>query len=117
MASVYIIHRASNNQIYFVLQAENGKVILSSEMYIKIESAKNGINSVRENSKMDERYIRKIENSGKPYFVLLAANNEPVGTSEIYSSREAMEKGIESVKQNGPAAQVIDESGEKKEQF
>jgi uncharacterized protein len=117
MASTYIIHRASNNQLYFVLQADNGKVIISSEMYMKVESVNDGINSVQVNSIIDERYKRKIENSGKPYFVLLAANNEPIGTSEMYSSKEAMEKGIESVKKNAPTAQVIDESGKKKEQY
>jgi uncharacterized protein YegP (UPF0339 family) len=117
MASAYKIHRASNNELYFVLEAENGKIILSSEMYMKNESVMEGINSVRVNSVINERYIRKTENSGKPYFVLVAGNKEPIGTSESYSSQEAMEKGIESVKKNGPSAPVIDESGEKKEEY
>jgi uncharacterized protein YegP (UPF0339 family) len=117
MASAYKIHRASNNQFYFVLEAENGKVILSSEMYMRMESVLEGINSVRINLVIDDRFIRKTENSGKPYFVLVAANREPIGTSEMYSSKAAMEKGVESVKQNGPTDKIIDESGEKKKEY
>jgi uncharacterized protein YegP (UPF0339 family) len=117
MASAYKIRRASNNQFYFVLEAENGRTILSSEMYMRMESVMEGINSVRINSVVDERYIRKTENSGKPYFVLTAKNKEPIGTSEIYSSKEAMEKGVESVKQNGPTERVDDESGKKKTEY
>jgi uncharacterized protein YegP (UPF0339 family) len=117
MASAYKIHRASNNELYFVFEAENGKVILSSEMYMKIEEVLAGINLVRVNSIIDDRYIRKMENNGKPYFELIAANQEPIGTSESYSSNEAMEKSIKSIKNNGPKAAIIDESGEKKKEY
>jgi len=117
MAPAYKILRATNNQFYFVLEAENGKIILSSEMYMRMESVMEGINSVRVNSVIDERFIRKTENSGKPYFILVAANKEPIGTSEMYSSRDAVEKGIESVKRNGPTAPVIDESSKRKEEY
>jgi uncharacterized protein YegP (UPF0339 family) len=113
MKAVFRIHRATNNELYFVLEAENGEVILSSEMYMRNEAVLGGIESVRSNAPMDERYIRKTENSGKPYFVLIAANKEPIGTSEAYSSKAAMEKGIASVKKNAPKAAVIDEAGEK----
>jgi uncharacterized protein YegP (UPF0339 family) len=117
MAPGYTILRATNNQFYFVLEAENGKVILSSEMYARRESVMEGIISVRANSIIDERFIRKTENSGKPYFVLVAANKEPIGTSEMYSSKEAMEKGIDSVKRNGPTAPVMDESGKRRKEY
>jgi uncharacterized protein YegP (UPF0339 family) len=117
MASAYKIHRASNNNLYFVLEDEKGKILLSSEMYMRMEALLEGIELVRANSGKDEKYIRKTENSGKPYFVLSAANTEPIGTGELYSSRKAMEKGIESVKRNAPAAPVIDESGQKKAEY
>jgi uncharacterized protein YegP (UPF0339 family) len=113
MDPVFRIHRASNNELYFVLEAENGKAILSSEMYMRKESVLEGIESVRTNAPKDERFVRKTENSGKPYFVLVAANKEPIGTSEAYSSKKAMEQGIASVKKNAPKATVVDESGEK----
>ena len=117
MSSAYKIHRATNNDLYFVLEDENGKEILSSEMYIRLDTVMEGINSVRENSAMDERYIRKTENSGKQYFVLVMANHEAIGTGELYSSKEAMEKGIELVKRTGPTAPVIDESTKSKKEY
>jgi uncharacterized protein YegP (UPF0339 family) len=111
MSSAFKIHKASNGQYYFVLEAENGEIVLESEMYMKKDSAVEGIESVRKNSAISDRFIRKTSNSGKPYFVLTAANNEPIGTGEMYSSKAAMEKGIESVVRNGPVAEVIDQTG------
>ena len=35
-------------------------------------------------------------------------NGEPIGSSEMYSSAVAMEKGINSVKTNGPDAKLDD---------
>jgi uncharacterized protein YegP (UPF0339 family) len=110
MSAAYKIHRASNNQYYFVLSADNGEVILESEMYMKKESVLEGIEATRKMCAADEQFIRKTSNSGKPYFVLTAANHEPIGTGEMYSSKKAMEKGIESVKQCGPIAEVVDET-------
>ncbi len=64
-------------------------------------SAENGIESVRTNSPLDERYDRLESKAGEPYFVLKAVNHEVIGTSEMYSSAPAREKGIEAVKANG----------------
>jgi uncharacterized protein YegP (UPF0339 family) len=117
MASAYKIRRASNNDLYFILEGENNKELLSSEMYMRMESVMEGIKLTRGNSVMDERFIRKTENNGKRYFVLVAASNAPIGTGELYSSVETMEKGIELIKQIGPTAPVIDESNKKKKEY
>ena len=45
---------------------------------------------------------------GAPYFVLHAGNNLVIGRSEMYSSREAMHKGMASVKTNAQAAEIVD---------
>ena len=50
----------------------------------------------------------KAGHDGRPYFVLHAANKLVIGRSQMYSSREAMHKGMASVKKNGPIAEVID---------
>jgi uncharacterized protein YegP (UPF0339 family) len=42
--------------------------------------------------------------------VLKAANNQVIGTSEMYSSEAAMENGISSVKSSAPGA-VVEEVG------
>ncbi|WP_430539317.1 YegP family protein [Luteibacter jiangsuensis] len=51
-----------------------------------------------------------MDRGGRPYFVLKAANGEIVGTSESYSSSQAMEHGIAVVKTIAPNAPVVDES-------
>jgi uncharacterized protein len=99
-----------------VLELENGKALLSSEMYVSKEALLEGMELIRKNAIIPEQYVRKTENAGKPYFELIAANQEPIGTSELFASREAMEKGIHSVKNNAPRAAVVDESGEKRKE-
>lgn len=45
-------------------------------------------------------------------FDLKAGNGEVIATSEVYSSKAACEKGIESVKKNAPVANVEDQTVE-----
>ena len=75
-------------------------------MYKTESGANNGIESVKKNSVLDERYDRRESKKGEPYFVLLAANKQIIGQSELYSSAAAMENGIVSVKKNGPNASI-----------
>jgi uncharacterized protein len=108
MAAHYELKPAANNQFMFNLKAANGEIILTSETYRSKESALNGIESVKKHSPTDEQYERKKSASSQPYFVLKAKNHEIIGRSETYSSEGAMEKGIESVKKNGPIATTKD---------
>lgn len=85
---------------------------MTSEMYKAKSGAENGIESVKKNATIDERYDRRESKKGEPYFVLLAENKQVIGQSEMYSSAAAMEKGINSVKTNAPAASVDDLTSE-----
>lgn len=107
MAKFEIILR-KNNEYQFNLKASNGQVILTSEGYTTKASCKNGIESVRKNSQMDERFDRKESKDGKWYFTLKASNGQVIGSSETYESKSSCEKGIESVKKNAPDAEVSD---------
>jgi uncharacterized protein len=108
MSGKFVVDRARNGQFYFNLRAANGEPILKSEMYVTRASAEHGIASVRVNAPLDERYDRKVDKSGAPYFNLKAGNHEIIGTSESYSSAAARDNGIESVKKNAPDAAVLD---------
>jgi uncharacterized protein YegP (UPF0339 family) len=110
MACSFVLKRAADGQYFFNLKAANGEVILTSETYKEKHSAEEGIQSVIRNSAFDERYVRKTSADGKPYFVLTAANKEIIGKSETYSSKEALENGVASVKRNAPVASVVDET-------
>lgn len=109
MSGWYVLKR-SGDQYMFNLKAGNGEVILTSERYTAKSGAQNGIASVQTNSPKDERYERKTSTANQPYFVLKAGNGEVIGRSEMYSSTGARDNGIESVKKNGPTADIRDET-------
>jgi len=110
MAAKFELKNSTNGQFHFNLKAGNGEVILSSETYTTKSGALGGIESIRINAPLDERYERKVSAKEEPYFVLLAANGEPLGRSEMYSSTAAMESGITSVKTNATDATVDDQT-------
>lgn len=107
----YEIKTDKGGSYRFNLTAKNGQVILSSQGYSTKDNCKNGIESVRKNSPLDERYERKETANGGFMFNLKAANNQVVGTSETYTTEAARDKGIASVKANGPVAEVEDATG------
>jgi uncharacterized protein YegP (UPF0339 family) len=110
MAAKYVISTASNGKLHFVLKAGNGETILSSQLYASLDGARQGVESVRANGPLDERFQRLDSTRGEPYFNLVAANGQVIGKSEMYSSAKARDGGIESVKKNAAAAAVDDRS-------
>ena len=108
MKATFEIKRATDGRFLFNLKAANDQVILTSQAYESKESAEGGIASVKQNAALDTRYEEKTGTDGLPYFVLHAANKQVIGRSQMYSSREAMHKGIASVKQNAPIAETVD---------
>lgn len=107
MAGKFEIKEGSSGKFRFNLKAGNGQIILSSEAYETKQGAEKGVESVRKNAPDDNRYERKTAKNGEDYFVLKAGNGEPIGRSEMYSSKSAMENGIESVKTNAPGAEIV----------
>ena len=110
MASKFVLKKSSDGQFRFVLKAGNGETILTSELYKARPSALNGIESVKKNAALDERYEKKTDKAGHPRFNLKAANHEIIGTSESYNSEAARDNGIASVKANAPVAVLEDET-------
>ena len=60
------------------------------------------------NCSEDSRYERKTSSDGKAFFNLKAANQQVIGTSQMYSSESSRETGISSVKENGTTKTVKD---------
>ncbi|MDO8778376.1 MAG: YegP family protein [Burkholderiaceae bacterium] len=104
MSGYFELKTVAGAQFMFNLKAGNHEVILTSERYASKADAENGIASVKANAALDERYQRKMAKDNSPYFVLVAANGQTIGKSEMYSSSKAMEGGIASVKANAPGA-------------
>src|SRR5450631_4330375 len=101
MSGWFELSKSSDGQFRFVLKAGNAETILTSELYKAKASAEGGIASVQTNCSSDERYERKTSSNGKAFFNLKAANNQVIGTSQMYASESAREAGISSVKTNG----------------
>jgi len=110
MAGKFELKKAVNGQFLFHLKASNGQIILASEQYIEKRGAVRGIESVKKNAPLDNRYERKTAKNGQPYFVLRASNGRTIGQSEMYNTVASMENGIESVKKNAPTATVDDKT-------
>lgn len=108
MAGKFELKKAKDGQFMFNLKASNGQVILTSELYKQKPSAENGIESVRKNAVREGAFEAKTNSKGEPYFILKATNGQEIGRSEYYSSKSAMENGIESVKKHAPDAKIED---------
>ena len=104
----FLIHLAKDKKFFFRLTATNGQNILGSEAYTSKSGCKNGIESVKKHAPDDANYNRLEAKNGEFYFTLEAANNQVIGTSEMYQSKQARDNGIESVKTNAPEAGVED---------
>jgi uncharacterized protein YegP (UPF0339 family) len=108
MPGTYELLKNDKGDFRFNLRAGNNQIILSSEDYPTKAGAEGGINSVKRNSGLEERYERKVAKDSSPYFTMKAANGEIIGKSEMYSSDSARDNGIASVKVNGPTAPIKD---------
>jgi uncharacterized protein YegP (UPF0339 family) len=104
------IFKGKDEQFYFRLVAANNEPILRSEGYTAKAGCKNGIESVKTNAPLDERYQRKTSANGQFYFSLVAGNGEVIGTSETYTTESARDNGIEAVKRAAAVAEIEDES-------
>lgn len=110
MPGYFEISTAAGSEYRFNLKADNHEVILTSQSYSSKQSAQGGIDSVKKNAAADAHYQRKTAKDNSPYFVMVGANGEVIGQSQMYSSASAMESGLASVKANAPTATVKDSS-------
>ncbi|HEY7335578.1 MAG TPA: YegP family protein [Bryobacteraceae bacterium] len=108
MKPAFEIKKTIDGKFMFNLKAANDQIVLTSQIYASKEGAENGIASVKQNAGLDQRYEERTGTNGAPYFLLHAANKLVIGRSEMYSSVEAMHKGMASVKKNGPLAEIVD---------
>ena len=106
----FVISKRKNDEFQFNLKAGNGQVILTSEGYTTRAACDNGIASVKTNAPDDSRYERKVATNGKHYFNLKAKNGQIIGSSQMYESESGMENGVDSVKNNAPEAEIVDET-------
>ncbi|MCH5173190.1 MAG: YegP family protein [Bacteroidales bacterium] len=105
----FVISLRKNGEFQFNLKATNGQVILTSEGYTTKAACLNGVESVKKNAPLEERFEIKEAKNGKPFFNLKASNGQTIGSSQMYASERTMRQGIASVMKNAPEAPVVEE--------
>jgi uncharacterized protein YegP (UPF0339 family) len=108
MAGKFELKKNDSGKFMFNLKAGNGRIILTSQLYGTKAAAQVGLESVRQHAADDANFERKTSAAGEPYFVLKAANRQVIGTSEMYNSTSAIDKGIASVQTHAADATVAD---------
>ncbi|MBQ8280076.1 MAG: YegP family protein [Roseburia sp.] len=110
--------------VKFDLKAGNGQVIATSEVYSSEAACLNGIESVKKNAPVaavedqtKEGYATEknpkfevyTDKAGEYRFRLTATNGQTIATSEGYTALASCLNGVESVKENAPDAEVVNE--------
>ncbi len=108
MAGWYELSRTDAGKYRFVLKAENGDVILTSQSFEAKEDAESAIAGAQESSQVAGRYERRISGASKPHFVVKTAVGKVLGTSEAFESEAARKEGIALVQANGATTDVRD---------
>ena len=116
----FVIRKVSSG-IKFDLKATNGQVIATSEVYESEAACKKGIESVRKNAPIaafedqtaegfevatNPKFEMYQDKAGEFRFRLKARNGQIIATSEGYTTKNACENGVESVRKNAPEAAV-----------
>jgi len=122
MAHKFRITPAANDSFKFAF-VYNAESIVWSENYKAKAGAKNGIESIKKNAPgaptvdltKDETgsgYRFEIVGSkdGQFFVRFVASNGETMVRSETYKAKASAVNAIESVKKNGPDAEVVDEA-------
>lgn len=116
------MRETSNGQPYFVLKAKNGAIIGRSETYSSQANADNGVASVMKNAAGAELEDltaadapkRKAEfemfngSRGGVFFRMRAKNGEILFVSQGYASKQAAQKGIETIVELAKEAELQD---------
>ena len=119
---VFKITAAKNDQ-FMAKFVYNSEIMVWSENYTSKASAKNCIESIKKNapdaamvdlSKGEEAKGYRFElvesKDGQTFVRFVASNGETMVRSETYTSKASAVNCVESIKKNGPGAEVVDET-------
>ena len=110
--------------IKFNLKAGNGEIIATSEIYSSEAACMNGIASVQKNAPIAPVENQTVEGfevlknpkfevykdkAGEFRFRLKASNGQIIAVGEGYKALAGCLNGIESIKKNGPDAEIVKE--------
>lgn len=102
------VYRDKAGEFRFRLLTSTGNNIMASESYREKRSAFNGIASIKKNSLLPHRFVRKNGIDGRPYFVLKAGNHEIIGKSGSFDCADTLEAGVRQFVEVAQSAVVED---------
>ncbi|MCU0355779.1 MAG: DUF1508 domain-containing protein, partial [Cytophagales bacterium] len=88
-----------NQAHYFHYNDEDGKAILFSESYPNAAVRDNGVESVKKNAPLENRW-RIVEENGKYYYTLRAGNNQEIARGPMYDSEAAARAKLSFIQAN-----------------
>jgi uncharacterized protein YegP (UPF0339 family) len=91
----------------FNFHARNGEIVLSSEQYADASGAYNGAFAVQGEATNAAAYTVAQNATRGFYFTVTAQNGEIVGVSEQYTTKEAAEAGVASLKSLLPSITIL----------
>lgn len=106
----FVVSTRKNGEFQFVMKADNGQIVLSSEGYKTKANCLNGVESVKKHSQHQENFEQKTAANDKFFFNLKASNGQVIGSSQMYASESGMKNGLASVLKNAHNAKVTDET-------
>ncbi len=103
-----ILRKSEANEPFSFIFVDGNDTIVRSENYAQKASAKNGIESVKKNSQVEERYELKTSSNGKFYFNLKSTNGQVVATSPMFGTENERKTAINTLKADASNATVED---------
>jgi len=95
-----------NKKFYFRLKNNKGDVVMKSQGYSTKRTCMNGIESVRKNSQVAERFDAQVQKNGKHMFNIVARNGQVVATSTSWEAKRSCTSNMTSVKKGAIKASV-----------
>lgn len=83
------------------LKAADAQTLLDTGIHEDRGSAEKAMVRFRENCVHEERFVRRIDSSGKNYFKLRADNKDVIVRSHLYDSEHALQRAIEIIMKVG----------------
>ncbi len=103
----WVVEYKGDNEYMSKLVANNGEVMLSSEIYSTEEGARSGIATIVKNTESGNFIIYR-DKSDKFYYKLKNGTNRLLCVGEIYKTKDQCLKAVESVKRMAGKALVVD---------
>ncbi len=108
MPGKFEVYTDKSGGFRFRLKASNGQIILSSQGYKSKSGCMNGVESVKKNAAFIDNFAKSETKGEKFAFNLLAANKQVIGTSQQYKTEASRDKGVNSVMNNAPDANIVE---------